>query len=58
MELSIKITQKEEIKVIVRIKNKKNISSDLSFPSGSEPLSEFKTKNDLFSGENSILTLF
>jgi hypothetical protein len=36
----------------------KNDSSGLSFPSGPEPLSEFKTKNDLCSGDNSILTLF
>jgi hypothetical protein len=33
-------------RVNLHIKNKKSDSSDLSFPSGPEPLSEFKTKND------------
>lgn len=35
--------------------NKKVFGSDLSFPSGPEPLSEFKTKYVLFFGDNSIL---
>jgi len=48
----------DQVKKIFHFKNKKNDSSGLSFPSGPEPLSEFKTKNDLCSGDNSILTLF